>query len=180
MLAGDICFDMLNITKSSVGLLIVITLNPGDFYFGSCGSKVKTILGSCVAITMWNPQKRQGGMCHFLLPSHTEANQDGLSGKYADHAVALFIQDIDRTKTTPQDYQVKVFGGGKMFPQLGRPNEFSVGDRNIVAAKDLLKRHGFQVHSEHTGEAGHRQVMLDLATGQTFVKWQPIDLVAAI
>lgn len=159
-------------------LFTVITLNPGDFYFGSCDSTVKTILGSCVAITLWHPQKQQGGMCHFLLPCHAGKPQKGLNGKYADHALALFIQELHKTQTKPQDYQVKIFGGGRMFPHVEGANQASIGELNIAAAKDLLKRHGFRLHSEHTGDAGHRYVMLDLSNGETYLKWQPISLVA--
>ena len=46
----------------------VISLLPGELYFGQ-RHLLKTLLGSCVAITLWHPQRQLGGMCHFLLPT---------------------------------------------------------------------------------------------------------------
>ena len=43
-------------------------LMPGDFVFGNSELKLKTLLGSCVAITLWHPDKKIGGMCHYMLP----------------------------------------------------------------------------------------------------------------
>jgi hypothetical protein len=55
---------------------IDIFLQPGEFYFGDHETRIRTLLGSCVAITMWHPRLRIGGMCHYLLPMHR-----GRSGK---------------------------------------------------------------------------------------------------
>ena len=46
-----------------------VFLQPGEFHFGHARTRIKTILGSCVAITMWHPILRIGGMCHYLLPA---------------------------------------------------------------------------------------------------------------
>ena len=48
--------------------VIEIFLQPGDFYFGDRDTRIRTLLGSCVSITMWHPRLHVGGMCHFMLP----------------------------------------------------------------------------------------------------------------
>ena len=40
-----------------------VLLGAGDFYFGSGHTRVSTLLGSCVSITLWHPRRRIGGMC---------------------------------------------------------------------------------------------------------------------
>lgn len=69
---------------------IDIFLQPGEFYFGDRETRLRTILGSCVAITLWHPRLRIGGMCHYLLPMrrghHDEAELDG---RYADDSLTL-------------------------------------------------------------------------------------------
>jgi len=46
-----------------------LMLMPGELHFGGEVQSLKTLLGSCVALTLWHPKRRIGGMCHFLLPS---------------------------------------------------------------------------------------------------------------
>ncbi|MEH6470913.1 MAG: chemotaxis protein CheD [Halopseudomonas sp.] len=153
----------------------MIILNPGDFYFGNCRSQLKTLLGSCVAITAWHPKLRIGGMCHFLLPSSTDKSMTPLNGRYADDAIELFMAELQRTQTQPKEYQVKLFGGGIMFPQLAKNGAMAIGSRNIQAARWLLKQKGFKIDSEHVGEEGHRSIILDLDTGATLLRWQKPD-----
>ena len=51
---------------------IDVFLQPGDFYFGEAGTRIRTLLGSCVAITLWHPILHIGGMCHIMLPERGE------------------------------------------------------------------------------------------------------------
>jgi chemotaxis protein CheD len=131
---------------------------------------MRTLLGSCVAITMWHPRYRVGGMCHFVLPSRPPGAPatPPAPGWYGDDAVALFLDGIAGTGTRPGDYQVKVFGGGHQFDDPG------VGDgvprRNVDAALDLLDRRGWRPATVHVGGTGARVIVLDLATGDVWVR----------
>ena len=44
--------------------VIEIFLQPGELWFGDEQTRIRTILGSCVAVTLWHPGRRIGGMCH--------------------------------------------------------------------------------------------------------------------
>ena len=48
-----------------------IFLNPGEYAFGTELDRIRTILGSCVAVTFWHPGLRLGAMCHYLLPARS-------------------------------------------------------------------------------------------------------------
>lgn len=147
-----------------------VVLSPGDFYFGAHGEEVRTLLGSCIAITLWHRKRGVGGMCHYLLPSSGKPVARQFDGRYGDQAMALFMEQLKCSKTEPQDYQVKIFGGGNMFPAMTSRSQ--VGDRNIEAANQLLRQHGFRRPEAHVGCSGHRAVILDLATGDTWLRWQ--------
>lgn len=170
-------------------------LRPGDFYFGTQGEELRTLLGSCVAITLWHPQRLMGGMCHYLLP-RAPASVRALDGRYGDHALQLFLRELQRYRLQARDCEVKVFGGGNMFPQLasggtsmaqnspsekgssqtsvGQVNagQMNVGQMNVAAADQLLAEAGFRISKRHVGLSGHRTVRLDLATGETWIRWQ--------
>lgn len=145
-----------------------VTLHPGDFYFTQAGDRhtaVRTLLGSCVAITLWHPTRRVGGMCHYVVPRRGRAERArGLDGRYAEEAVRMFIEAVHRHGTRPAEYEVGLFGGGSQFPsQRGRT--FDVPGQNVEAGRILLRLAGFRVGAEHVGGTGPRVVELDLTTG---------------
>ncbi len=45
-----------------------VVLRPGDFHFGGGHTRISTLLGSCVSITLWHPRRLIGGMCHYMMP----------------------------------------------------------------------------------------------------------------
>ena len=147
-----------------------VVLQPGDLYFTGTGTAqhdraVRTLLGSCVAITLWHPTVRLGGMCHYVVPSRGRADPSAhLDGWYADEAVHMFVDAIDRHGTRPGEYEVGMFGGGSQFPSQRR-GAFDVPRQNIRAGRKLLERAGFRVGAEHVGGTGPRVVELDLDTG---------------
>lgn len=149
-----------------------IFLNPGEFHFGQRDTRIRTLLGSCVAITLWHPQLQIGGMCHYLLPSAgTDRNTGELDGRYADQAMRLFMRELARTSTQPQQYQVKLFGGGSQFPRLMQSTAADgVPARNIEAGLRLLADHGFTIEAQHVGGTGHRTLVFELWCGHVWLR----------
>ena len=151
-----------------------VTLAPGEFYFGGSYTRVHTLLGSCVAITLWHPMKHIGGMCHYLLPSRG-LNQCSSQGYYADEAIDLFLLSIKKANTQPRDYEVKLFGGGNMFESLGHKiGPENVSHNNILIGQNLLKQHGFSsVKATDVGGTSHRKIFLELWNGDVWVQRGP-------
>ncbi|MBU4215888.1 MAG: chemotaxis protein CheD [Actinobacteria bacterium] len=143
-----------------------IVLAPGDFEFVEAPMRLRTLLGSCVAITLWHPGRRFGAMCHYMLPTRGPARA-GLppDGRYADEAIDLFLAGVGRRSTRLQEYQAKVFGGGEQFGPGGRRAELGVPARNVDAGLRLLREHHVTVSARHVGGSGPRQIAFDLATG---------------
>jgi chemotaxis protein CheD len=155
--------------------VLEIFLQPGEFYFGDEKTRMRTVLGSCVAILLWQPRLRIGGMCHFMLPHRGRPRNGGpLDGRYADDALGLFMKELRRTSTSPGDYRVRVCGGGSM---LGRgkklPPEADICRRNVEAARNLILGAGFQLHAEDLGGDGHRNVVFDLWSGDVWLRRVP-------
>ena len=152
--------------------VIEIFLQPGDFYFGEEKTRIRTLLGSCVAITAWHPRRLIGGMCHYMLPHRPRAAEaPALDGRYADEALQLFLREMRREKTPPWEYQVKLFGGGQMFEQTGQPRRhINISERNADYGKELIAKFGFKLIAEDLGGTGHRNVILDLWSGDVWLK----------
>jgi chemotaxis protein CheD len=154
---------------------IEIFLQPGDFYFGDASTRMRTLLGSCVALTMWHPGRLIGAMSHVMVPSRSDDRITDLDGRYADESLLMFFREAARVGTHPRDYQLKLFGGGNMFPGLSIREALLVGLRNVECVRETLAVHGLKVHSEHTGGSGHRTVMFDVWSGDVWLKHQPIE-----
>ena len=153
--------------------VVEIFLQPGDLYFGDRDTRIRTVLGSCVSFTFWHPGLLTGGMCHYMLPNRSTerrgASAQALDGRYADEAITMLAKEIDAAGVSHREYQVKVFGGGNMFP--GRSNEENhVGFKNVETARNLVVKHGFNCVAEHLGGIGHRSVIFDVWDGQVWVK----------
>ncbi len=149
---------------------VEIYLQPGEFHFGGGNARIHTLLGSCVAITLWHPILHVGGMCHFLLPSRDGRPSSGLDGRYADEAMQLFMREIGKCNTRPVEYQTKLFGGGNMFPCLTRKKATEVGVHNVEAARLLLLANDLRIQREDVGGNGHRRIIFDLRDGNVWVQ----------
>ncbi|PHV13054.1 chemotaxis protein CheD [Chitinimonas sp. BJB300] len=156
-------------------LQIDIFLQPGEVYFGDRETRIRTLLGSCIAVTWWHPTRQVGGMCHYLLPQRSQSqqlNMSNLDGRYAEEAFLLAMHYIQTTGTLPADYQVKMFGGGHvLIADVGKT--LAVGERNIEFGKKWLAGHGFRVSREHVAGHGHRHIVFDVATGDVWVRFSP-------
>ncbi len=150
---------------------IDVFLQPGDLFVGDAGYRIRTMLGSCVSITLWHPIARIGGMSHFLLPSRGGHAPGGeLDGRYGDEALQLILRELRRCHVPHAQCQAKIFGGGNMFPGYKAAAAMSVGQRNGEAARELLRMRGIPVVSESLFGDGHRQVIFDIATGDVWLQ----------
>ena len=147
-----------------------IFLGPGDLYFGDRHTRIRTLLGSCVAVTLWHPRALLGGMCHYVVPSRPGRERaHDLEGRYADEALLMLLTEIRATATSPEEYEVKLFGGGSQFTDL--PGQaMDVATRNVDTGLELLEYHGLKPTSMHLGGTGHRQVVLDVWSGDVWVR----------
>ena len=147
--------------------VLEVVLNPGDFYFGGADTRIQTLLGSCVSVTLWHPLLRVGGMCHYMLPHRrVPVVRHGLDGRYADHAVRMFLEVIERIGTKPGEYVAQLYGGGNQFPPFQHGRAPDVAKDNIEAGLTLLDRFGFRLAHTDLGGTGPRRLSFEVATGE--------------
>jgi chemotaxis protein CheD len=146
-----------------------LMLMPGQMHFGGTAATLRTLLGSCVAVTLWHPQRRIGGMCHFLLPSRLRRAEEPPDGKYGDEALAMMVARLRAANTEPHEYEAHLYGGADTMPE-GSGLKFNVGERNIEQGWKLIDHHGFQLQGVDVGEDVPRTVTLNFANGQVEMK----------
>jgi chemotaxis protein CheD len=153
-----------------------IFLQPGEYFVGDANCRIRTLLGSCVSITLWHPGRKTGGMSHFLLATRRGGNTVELDGRYGDEALSLMLRDLQRAGAEISQCEAKIFGGGNMFPKLAKLSSQQVGRSNGEAARRLLLAHGIPIISESLYGVGHRQVIFDVGNGHVWSRQiKPVD-----
>jgi chemotaxis protein CheD len=122
-------------------------------------------LGSCIAIFVHEPERRIGGLAHVLLPAPLPGAPRGPAGKYADTAIAAIVGQLLELGGRRESLVAKVAGGAHMFAAAPVPERETLGERNIRAALEGLRRGGLEVAGMDIGGAYGRTVVADVATG---------------
>ncbi|HJV87156.1 MAG TPA: chemotaxis protein CheD, partial [Noviherbaspirillum sp.] len=162
---------MLTRTSSKVEVF----LQPGDYFVGDASCRMRTLLGSCVSITLWHPGLRVGAMSHFIL-ANGGRRRTSLDGRYGEDAMALMLRDLKRAGVEAEQCHAKIFGGGDMFPGQTRNDVLKIGERNGEAARALLRAHKIKLVSESLFGVGHRQIVFDVSTGHVWARQvNPVD-----
>lgn len=145
-----------------------VFLNPGEFHFGRKLTRISTLLGSCVSITLWHPRKHIGGMCHYMLTERKRPANAALDGRFADEAFELFLQQVEAAGTRPGEYQAKLFGGANMLGDLSG-GQIDIGPRNVAYGRALLATNNITVVAEHVGGSGRRKLHFDVGSGDVWL-----------
>jgi chemotaxis protein CheD len=137
-----------------------VTVLQGEIFISDDPNEVlSTILGSCVAVCLWDAQMRIGGMNHFLLPDSAGRGSETI--KYGTHAMELLINGLLRRNASRARLQAKLFGGAQMVSQFR-----DIGQGNIVFARDFLRAEGIPCVAESLGGTEARRVKFWATTGQ--------------
>jgi chemotaxis protein CheD len=123
-------------------------------------------LGSCVAVCVWEPSLKVGGLLHYLLPE-SRINPERAAQQpavFADVGIPLLFKKLAERGVNPRRAQVKLAGGAEIA-QLQGNGALNVGRRNALAAKEILWRLGVLVRVEALGGNAARTVWLRNADG---------------
>jgi chemotaxis protein CheD len=154
-------------------------LKPGDLFFGHRQQTISTLLGSCVAVSIWHPKLQIGGMCHFVLPISREVKvhthqKKHPEGYYGDLAFKWFEAQAKMHKTELKEYQAKVFGGSSSVDIPDIQYLANIGLKNVQTAFALVADYRLQLKASDTGMKGSRRVSFEISTGDVWVKHQQL------
>ena len=130
--------------------------------------ELKTFVGSCVAICLFDLTSHVASMAHVMLPQKSDGLQSLAQkdiGKYADEALSYMINGMIQKGADPKKIKAKMAGGAAIFEHESETSLFNVGHRNIVYLKKILKENGIPLVSEDTGENFGRWVRFNLQSG---------------
>jgi chemotaxis protein CheD len=142
-------------------------LYPAALFASKTPHRVSTILGSCVAVCLFDPILQIGGINHFMLPFW---NGQGLaSPKYGNIAIERLLEKMISLGSNKSNLKAKVFGGGEVIDT--NISQFHIGERNIQIAFELLEEYRIPVVAKSVGGKLGRKIEYNTNTGEVKQKY---------
>jgi len=141
-----------------------VYLHAGQLHVSSEPCEVVTILGSCVAVCLFDPDARVGGVNHYLLPvgSAREA-----STRYGTHAIPQLLERVLAGGARREALRAKVFGGACTLQALPGRN---LGQENVDVALRLLEEQRIPVAERDVGGKSGRKLVFHTDVGAAWVR----------
>jgi chemotaxis protein CheD len=126
-------------------------------------------LGSCIAVIVYEPTLKIGGMIHYMLPASTvaQAKAEAKPAMFADTGIPLLFHESYKLGCKKENMIVKIAGGGHLYDDKGI---FNIGKRNYTVLRKIFWKTGVIITSEDVGGSKSRTVRLSIATGRVTVK----------
>src|ERR1700704_6324559 len=144
-----------------------VSLAQGEIYYCAEPKTLMTVLGSCVAVCLWDRIRRVGGMNHFELPSDPRGEKNA---RYGDYAIDELVDGLLHLGCRIADLQAKVFGGAAVLPFAGGE---SVGSSNVRLALERLRHHRIPVTAQRTGGTLGQQIRFHPRTADVLFRHLP-------
>jgi chemotaxis protein CheD len=157
----------------STDSLEIVSVAIGHWAVAAAPARIRTLLGSCVGVVLYDRVAKLGGLAHIVLPLANGAVDH--PGKYADTAIPSLIADFERqlgVKARPR-LVAKLAGGASMFqvnPAVRENSGLNIGQRNQQAIEQILGALNIPILARDLGGATGRRLTLDTASGAVTIK----------
>jgi chemotaxis protein CheD len=125
-------------------------------------AEVTTILGSCVAVCLWDRYLGIGGINHYMLP--TWNGMELASPKYGNIAIERLTERMLQLGCKKNNLVAKVFGGGEVITVSS--SSMHIGERNIMVAEEMLQDQNIPIIGRSTGGKNGRKIIFNTHTGE--------------
>ena len=129
---------------------------------------LRTVLGSCIGICLYDHEKRIGGLSHIMLPSSDDDN--AIKEKYADTAIPLLMEKMEKLGADKKSITAKIVGGATMFKISVESLIGNIGNRNAEMVRKVLKDHKIKLTAEEVGGDYARTIDFFLESGLVKIK----------
>jgi len=142
-------------------------LHPGHLFASAESYAVTTILGSCVAVCLWDPLTKIGGINHFLLPSFS--GEGVASPRFGNVAIKELLDQLIHLGSQKHNLLAKMFGGACVLEAF-RNRQHHLGTKNIDIARELLEAESIPLVGHDVGGQRGRKLIFHTDDGAAWVK----------
>ena len=127
-------------------------------------------LGSCVAILLYEPDRRIAALAHIMLPSLSLARRGDRPGKTPHTAVPALVEAMVDLGADRRKINSRLVGGASLFASLTPPGSIQMGERNVVSCREVLNQQGIPLVAEQVGGESGRSVWLQASDGKAIIR----------
>jgi chemotaxis protein CheD len=131
---------------------------------------VTAILGSCLAVGLWDFSAGVGGLCHFLLPQWNGAGS-ATSPRFGNFAVAELVKEVCAAGANRPRLFAKIFGGASVLEKESEVGHLKIGRRNVDLARQILTEASIPILAEDVGGNRGRKLTFQTHDGNAWVKF---------
>lgn len=150
----------------------MVTIYAGEYYVSCNGEGISTILGSCIAVCLYDEDLGIGGMNHFMLPSATSIQHED-PYRYGDRSIDTLVASLEAEGVDRSNLKAKIFGGGNVIYSMD--DNCTIGSINIHFAKNHLENLGIQIVNEDVGTNTGRTITFLPHSSEVYVKRIPMS-----
>ena len=161
------CTDSIEQVTSAGRELKRVYLYPGQLFVSGEPALVTTILGSCIAVCLWDSVSEIGGINHYLLPLNPLRGQD--DARYGSTAIDQLVEQMTLRGAVTSRLVAKVVGGASIMSRFSDAR-LSIGEQNSGAAREALDRLSIPIAAEQTGGRRGRKLLFHTGNGCAFSK----------
>ncbi len=127
-------------------------------------------LGSCIGIALYDKTLKVAGLAHIMLPDSTQFKSNTNPMKFADTAIPILIEKMEKEGCRKRNLIAKIAGGASMFNFTDKSIISDIGKRNSEAVKKALKDESVPIISEEIGGNKGRTMILYSSDGKVVLK----------
>ncbi|OQY60450.1 MAG: chemotaxis protein CheD [Desulfobacteraceae bacterium 4572_88] len=146
----------------------IVGIHIGEYHASRHSAIIQTLVGSCVAVCLFDPVNHVGGMNHILLPGGADMRRFDSSARYGINAMELLINRIMNLEGNRHRLVAKIFGGAHLLPAISEEN--GVGKKNIAFVLEFLRNESIRIISRDLAGHASRRLFFLTDTGEVFLK----------
>ena len=149
--------------RSNSPVAVNYFLEPGYIFVSPQPAVISTVLGSCIAVCLYDGKQRIGGMNHFQFPATRRRGQ--AAARYGNVALPYLIRLILDRGSKKKNLEAQIFGGA----HNRELSSDDIGSENITIARKVLAREGIRIVSEDVGAQKGRKIVFNTRANEIAV-----------
>lgn len=170
---SNVCQEELDVFLDSTILPVRIwkrrvSIHIGGIHASGKPTVIETLLGSCVAVCLYDPVESIGGMNHIFLPGRADMRHFDATARFGINAMELLINRLMRLGASRERFVAKAFGGAHMMLEVSKEN--GIGAKNAEFVLDFLEMESIPLVNHNLGGYDARRIYFHTDTGEVFLK----------
>ncbi|GBF51865.1 chemotaxis protein [Leptospira ryugenii] len=118
----------------------IINVGIADIKVGAADVVLRTTLGSCIGIVLYDPEQKIGAISHIML-AKDPTGKDSLKfpHKYGETALPELIRMMKEAGSPVGKFSCRMFGGASMFKGINSNFLQNIGEQNIQIVRKFME-----------------------------------------